>query len=131
HREVHCRLMMGLCFREQGDVLSAINQFKAGLHAPGISTSEQLSLYYEIATSYETGVGDPHEALYFYELIQKREREYRDLQVRLAACREQIGRKGGAPGEGRREARHEVGHDIDDAVDSLLAEAESHGRRGR
>jgi pilus assembly protein FimV len=123
-REVQCRLMMGLCFREQGDALSAINQFKAGLHAPGISASEQLSLYYEIATSYENGVGDPHEALYFYELIQKRERDYRDLQVRLVACREQLGRKD-AP------ARRDSGGDIDDAVDSLLAERDSHGRRGR
>jgi pilus assembly protein FimV len=126
-REVQCRLMMGLCFREQGDALSAINQFKAGLHAPGISPSEQLSLYYEIATSYESGVGDPHEALYFYELIQKRERDYRDLQVRLAACREQLGRKN-APA---RDGRHEAGRDVEDAVDSLLAEADSQGRRGR
>jgi pilus assembly protein FimV len=126
-REVQCRLMMGLCYREQGDALSAINQFKAGLHAPSISPSEQLSLYYEIATSYETGVGDPHEALYFYELIQKRERDYRDLQVRLAACREQLSRKDAPARDGRRE----IGRDVDDAVDSLLAEADSHGRRGR
>jgi tetratricopeptide (TPR) repeat protein len=126
-REVQCRLMMGLCFREQGDVLSAINQFKAGLHAPSISPTEQLSLYYEIATAYETGVGDPHEALYFYELIQKRERDYRDLQVRLAACRELLGRKDAPARDGRRE----IGRDVDDAVDSLLAEADRHGRRGR
>jgi tetratricopeptide (TPR) repeat protein len=124
-REVQCRLMMGLCFREHGDVLSAINQFKAGLHATSISVSEQLSLYYEIAISYETGVNDAHEALYFYELIQKRERDYRDLQVRLTACREQLGRKDGSGSEGRRED----GHDVDDAVDSLLSEVESHGRR--
>jgi pilus assembly protein FimV len=124
-REVQCRLMMGLCYREHNDVLSAINQFKAGLHAPSISVSEQLSLYYEIAISYETGVGDPHEALYFYELIQKRERDYRDLQARLAACREQLGRKDAPRGDGR----HENGRDVDDAVDSLLAETESHGRR--
>lgn len=121
-REVQCRLMMGLCFREQGDVLSAINQFKAGLHAPSISVSEQLSLYYEIAISYETGVSDAHEALYFYELIQKRERDYRDLQARLAACRAKLGRKDSPRGEG--------GHDVDAAVDSLVAEADGHGRHG-
>ena len=123
-REVQCRLMMGLCFREHGDVLSAINQFKAGLHAPSISVSEQLSLYYEIAISYETGVADAHEALYFYELIQKRERDYRDLQVRLAACRALLGRRDGSRDDGS-----ESGRDVDDAVDSLLSESDSHDRR--
>lgn len=122
-REVQCRLMMGLCFREHGDVLSAINQFKAGLHAPSINPTEQLSLYYEIATSYETGVDDPHEALYFYELIQKRDRDYRDLQVRIVACREKSGRKEGSR---RRESGAD---DVDAAVDSLLAESDNHGRQ--
>lgn len=121
-REVQCRLMMGLCFREHGDVLSAINQFKAGLHAPSINATEQLSLYYEIAISYETGVDDPHEALYFYELIQKRDRDYRDLQVRLVACREKSGRK-------ENPRRDQAGSDVDAAVDSLLAETDNHGRQ--
>jgi pilus assembly protein FimV len=121
-REVQCRLMMGLCFREHGDVLSAINQFKAGLHAPSINPTEQLSLYYEIAISYETGVDDPHEALYFYELIQKRDRDYRDLQVRIVACREKSSRK-------ENPRRDQAGSDVDAAVDSLLAETDNHGRQ--
>jgi pilus assembly protein FimV len=121
-REVQCRLMMGLCYREHGDVLSAINQFKAGLHAPSINVSEQLSLYYEIAISYEIGADDAHEALYFYELIQKRDRDYRDLQTRITACREKLNRKGAG--------RHDQSSDdVDAAVDSLLAEADSPGRR--
>jgi pilus assembly protein FimV len=121
-REVQCRLMMGLCFREHADVLSAINQFKAGLHAPSINPTEQLSLYYEIAISYETGVDDPHEALYFYELIQKRDRNYRDLQTRIVACREKSKHK-----ENTR--RDSSSNEVDAAVDSLLAETDSHGRQ--
>jgi tetratricopeptide (TPR) repeat protein len=124
HREVQCRLMMGLCFREHGDVLSAINQFKAGLHAPSINPTEQLSLYYEIAISYETGVDDPHEALYFYELIQKRDRDYRDLQTRIVACREKSTHRE----KGRQDSS---ANDVDAAVDSLLAESDSHGRQSR
>lgn len=121
-REVQCRLMMGLCYRENGDILSAINQFKAGLHAPSITLPEQLSLYYEIALGYETTVDDPHEALYFYELIQKRDRGYRDLQARIAACQQRAGHKEQKGGD-------RVSADIDAAVDSLLAEPDSHGRR--
>ncbi|WP_428261904.1 tetratricopeptide repeat protein [Haliangium sp.] len=122
-REVQCRLMMGLCYREHQEVLSAINQFKAALHAPRITVSEQLSLYYEIAISYEQVLNDYHEALYFYELIQKRDPGYRDVDGRVRACRDRVGRKP--------TARHErLANDPDGAVDSLLAEADEHSRRG-
>ncbi len=120
-REVQCRLMMGLCHRENDEILSAINQFKAGLHAPGITLPEQLSLYYEIATSYETVVGDYHEGLYFYEMIQKRDQNYRDLQQRIRICREQVGQQTTNP-------QRRISNDADAAVDSLLAETER--RRG-
>lgn len=121
-REVQGRFMMGLCHRAQDDWLSAINQFKAGLHAPRINESEQLSLYYEIAMAYETGVNDLNEALYFYELIQKRDRDYRDLQDRISSCR-------GQPREEGSSSR-ESGDEVDAAVDSLLAETDHRSPRG-
>ena len=83
-REVQCRVMIGLCLREQGNLPEAIHQFKAGLHAPVISEAEQLSLYYEIAYTYER-ISDPKEALYFYELIRKRDSRYRDVLQRIAS----------------------------------------------
>lgn len=122
-REVQCRLMIGLCQREQGNFAEAIHQFKAGLHAPEISDREQLSLYYEIATSYER-VNDPKEASYFYELIRKRNPGYRDVEDRLAAMRD--GRARGGDRHGARAAAD----DADAAIDSLLAESDPpHPRR--
>jgi tetratricopeptide (TPR) repeat protein len=104
-REVQCRLMIGLCYREQGNRTDAITQFKAGLHVPGISTSEQLMLYYEIAYSYEM-VKDPKEARYFYQLVAKRDPGYRDVEDRMLAL-------GGV---------RYGGSDADAAIDSLLSE---------
>ena len=115
-REVQCRLMIGLCYREQGSRTDAITQFKAGLHAPGINTSEQLMLYYEIAYSYEM-VKDPKEAIYFYQLVSKRDPNYRDVGDRMAAIT-------GNDSDNRHYGSH-LGADNADAdavIDSLLAD---------
>lgn len=124
-REVQCRIMIGLCYREQGDILEAINHFKAALHTRGISDPEQLSLYYEIAVSYETIVNDTREALYFYELIRKKTGDYRDVEARVKALQSRAGRK-------QSEAHQPRGRSFDDAdaaIDSLLAESDDSGRR--
>jgi pilus assembly protein FimV len=123
-REVQCRLMIGLCYREQDNLSDAIQQFKAGLHAPGINEPEQLSLYYEIATSYEM-LGDPKEAMYFYRLIGKREPNYRDVPQRVVVIASGVERGGG---QGR--AWPPSGDDADAAIDSLLAESDSRRRGG-
>ncbi|MCG8422654.1 MAG: tetratricopeptide repeat protein, partial [Proteobacteria bacterium] len=117
-REVQCRLMIGLCLREQSKLSEAIHQFKAGLHAPEIAEEEQLSLYYEIAVSYER-IEDPKEALYFYELIQKRKHEYRDIPTRIAAIRHAL----------EQSNSQAISDDAEAAIDSLLAETENSGRR--
>ncbi len=89
-REVQCRLMIGLCFREQGNFLNAVEQFKAGLHVPGISQQEQFALYYEIAVTYETGIGDLRESLYFYEFIYKRAPDYVDVEKRVSTVKQRL-----------------------------------------
>jgi hypothetical protein len=123
-REVQCRLMIGLCYREQDNLSDAIQQFKAGLHAPGINEDEQLSLYYEIATSYEM-LGDPKEALYFYRLIGKRDPNYRDVPQRIIVIAGGVER-----GSGQGRARPRSPEDADAAIDSLLAESEGRRRGG-
>ncbi len=121
-REVQCRLMIGLCQREQNNVSEAIHQFKAGLHAPEIIEHEQLSLYYEIASSYER-INDPKEALYFYELTRKRDPGYRDVVQRIRAIEEGIGKPTGDPHRAQA-----VADDAEAAIDSLLAETDTPGR---
>jgi tetratricopeptide (TPR) repeat protein len=81
-RAVQCHLMLGLCYREQGSISEAISQFKAGLYVDPISTSEKYGLYYEIGTCYEQ-LDDPQEALYYYEMIVKKQPDYRDVSERV------------------------------------------------
>lgn len=85
-REVQCNLMIGLCHREQGALSEAINQFKAGLYSSDISVGEKFGLYYEIGVTYEA-LNDPREALYYYEMVLKKEPDYRDIAARVAGIR--------------------------------------------
>jgi tetratricopeptide (TPR) repeat protein len=87
-RAVQCYLMLGLCHREQQNLSEAISQFKAGLYVDSISTAEKYGLYYEIGTCYEQ-LDDPQEALYYYEMIVKKQPEYRDVAERVDRLRAQ------------------------------------------
>ena len=117
-REVQCQLMIGLCYLEKDMFTEAINQFKKGLYVEDITDPEALSLYYELGQAYEK-IGDPREALYYYDKVQKREPQFRDLARRLRALRGEesvvapapTSRDGGGGGD-----------DVDDAFDSLLEE---------
>ena len=90
--------MIGLCHREQGNLSEAINQFKAGLYVDKITTAEKFGLYYEIGSCYED-LEDPQEALYYYEMVLKKENGYRDIIDRVATIRATLG-GGAAPGPG-------------------------------
>jgi pilus assembly protein FimV len=84
-REVQCRLMIGLCNRDMGNPSEAINQFKQSLHA-GPSERERQSLYYEIGITYEA-IGDFGEALYYFEMVTKRDPGFADAATRANALR--------------------------------------------
>ena len=98
-REVQCHLMIGLCHREQGNLSEAINQFKAGLYVDKITQPEKFGLYYEIGNCYEE-LDDPQEALYYYEMVLKRDGGYRDVAQRVASIRSRGGGNGGGNGTG-------------------------------
>ncbi len=84
-REVQCRLMIGMCQRDMGNPTEAIHQFKQGLHA-GASERERQSLYYEIGVTYEA-IGDFGEALYYFEMVTKRDPGFADAGARANALR--------------------------------------------
>ncbi len=111
-REVQCQLMIGLCVLEKQQFTEAINQFKKGLYVEGITDAEALSLYYELGSAYEK-IGDPREALYYYDKVQKRDPNFRDLQRRMRALRGEE-----APVETPPNASEEV----DSAFDALMDE---------
>ena len=112
-REVQCRLMIGLCHREQGNHSESVHQFKLGLHEPSITDREKQSLFYEIGVSYES-MGDPREALYYFEMVVKRDASYLDASERAARLRNGAARGGGRGRQGP--------DDPDGAIDSLLAD---------
>jgi tetratricopeptide (TPR) repeat protein len=85
-REVQCRLMVGLCHREQNSLSESISQFKAGLYVNNITSPEKFSLYYEIGVTYES-LQDPQEALYYYEMVLKKEPGYRDVADRISGIK--------------------------------------------
>ncbi len=84
-REVQCRVMIGLCHREHGNPSEAIHQFKQGLHAEP-HERERQSLYYEIGVTYEA-LGDDSEALYYFEMVLKRDPNFADAPARAAQLR--------------------------------------------
>jgi pilus assembly protein FimV len=113
-REVQCRLMIGLCHREQGNHSESVHQFKLGLHEPSINDREKQSLFYEIGVAYE-GMGDPREALYYFEMVVKRDPSYLDATERAGRLRAAAAR------EGRR--GRQASDDPDGAIDSLLEDS--------
>lgn len=90
-RDAQCRVMMGLCQREQGNTQEAIHEFKQGLHS-NPTERERLSLYYELGVSYDT-IGDGGEALYYLEAVVKRDPQFADTAARIQTLR----LKGGTP----------------------------------
>jgi tetratricopeptide (TPR) repeat protein len=84
-REVQCRLMIAMCHRDMANPSEAINQFKQALHAVP-SERERQSLYYEIGVTYES-IGDFGEALYYFEMVTKRDPGFADAGSRAAALR--------------------------------------------
>ena len=115
-REVQSHMMIGLCHREQGNLSEAINQFKAGLYVDKITGAEKFGLYYEIGSCYED-LEDPQEALYYYEMVLKKERGYRDVSDRVAGLRTVLGGAGAAGPGGKRPST--LDSETDAALDHL------------
>lgn len=84
-REAQCRVMIGLCQREQGNTQEAIHEFKQGLHS-NPTERERLSLYYELGVSYDA-IGDGGEALYYLEAVVKRDPQFADTSARIQGLR--------------------------------------------
>ncbi len=88
-REVGCRLMIGMCQRETGNSSEAIHQFKQALHA-NPSDRERQSLYYELGVTYQA-INDAGEALYYLEMVLKRDPKFADAVQRAAQLRDEGG----------------------------------------
>jgi hypothetical protein len=117
-REVQSHMMIGLCHREQGNLSEAINQFKAGLYVDKITSAEKFGLYYEIGSCYED-LQDPQEALYYYEMVLKKEHGYRDVTDRVVSIRASLGGAAGASSGQGGKRQSTLDAETDAALDHL------------
>lgn len=76
--------MIGLCHIEKDEVAEAVIHYKKGLYAGHKTDREELGLYYELGRAYEL-LGDPKEALYYYEKVKKRDGTFRNVDGRIDA----------------------------------------------
>ena len=83
-RECTCLAMMGMMYRERGELDRAAEAYVRGLNAKHKTVAQEMSLYYDLGTVYETK-GDPDEAIYYYQRIASRDPTYRDVPKRLQA----------------------------------------------
>jgi tetratricopeptide (TPR) repeat protein len=83
-RECNCLAMMGMMYRERGELDRAAEAYVRGLSAQHKTVAQEVSLYYDLGTIYEMK-NDFDEAIYYFQRITRRDPTYRDVSQRLAA----------------------------------------------
>ncbi len=81
-RECNCLAMMGMMYRERGELDRAAEAYVRGLNAGQKTISQEVSLYYDLGITYEQK-DDPDEAIYYFQRITNRDPTYRDVAQRL------------------------------------------------
>ncbi|MCB9707856.1 MAG: tetratricopeptide repeat protein [Myxococcales bacterium] len=81
-RECNASTMIGICFKEKGQLTEAIKNFKRGLHAEQKTKEEELGLFYELGLAYEA-LGDSGEAVYYFSEVIKRQRDFRNAARKI------------------------------------------------
>jgi len=82
--ECTCLAMMGMMYRERGELDRAAEAYVRGLNAKHKTVAQEMSLYYDLGTIYELK-SDADEAIYYYQRIMRRDPSYRDVPKRLQA----------------------------------------------
>jgi tetratricopeptide (TPR) repeat protein len=82
-RECNCLAMMGMMYRERGELDRAAEAYVRGLSAQHKTVAQEVSLYYDLGVIYEMKK-DVDEAIYYFQRITRRDPTYRDVTDRLA-----------------------------------------------
>ncbi|HKO89604.1 MAG TPA: tetratricopeptide repeat protein, partial [Polyangiaceae bacterium] len=82
--ECTCLAMMGMMYRERGELDRAAEAYVRGLNAKHKTVAQEMSLYYDLGTIYEMK-NDADEAIYYFQRIMRRDPSYRDVPKRLQA----------------------------------------------
>ncbi len=90
-RAARAALMTGLCYRDQNQLKEAVEIFKQAVHMPNLSDADLSELHYQLGRTYEQ-IGDPKEAIYFYQTAMKREGRFKDAAERIQTLQNRTGR---------------------------------------
>jgi tetratricopeptide (TPR) repeat protein len=81
-RECNSLAMMGMMYRERGELDRSAEAYVRGLNAAQKTIAQEVSLYYDLGIIYEMK-DDPDEAIYYFQRITRRDPTYRDVAQRL------------------------------------------------
>jgi tetratricopeptide (TPR) repeat protein len=81
-KEHTAHTMMGLSHVSNGTMEQAIEHFKLALEAPSLAQESELELWFEIGNALEL-LGNASEALIWYEKVEERNPQYRDVAARI------------------------------------------------
>ncbi|HEX2660422.1 MAG TPA: tetratricopeptide repeat protein, partial [Polyangia bacterium] len=87
--EVLALTMMGECFEAKGSFTEAVIRYKGALNCTPIRPEEVMQLYFLLGAAFER-LGDPSEALYFFEKVARREPHFRDVAQRIHALKPKL-----------------------------------------
>jgi tetratricopeptide (TPR) repeat protein len=82
-REVFALSMIGECWEALGNSAESIRCYQNALKRPSATPAEATQLYYQLGNVFHN-LGDPSEALYYFERVYKRDANFRDIQRRIA-----------------------------------------------
>ena len=114
-REIPCLLVVGACHREDGNCNKAIEVLKAGLYSDELTDEQKIDVYYELGMTYEV-LQDNKEALYYFEMIQKKDPSYRDVESKMSAIQ-------GSKSDDANPFADASGGDVDDVLDNLFGDS--------
>jgi len=87
--EVLALTMMGECFEAKGSFTEAVIRYKGALNCTPIRPDEMMQLYFLLGAAFER-LGDPSEALYFFEKVARRDPRFRDVDRRILALKPKL-----------------------------------------
>jgi tetratricopeptide (TPR) repeat protein len=85
--QLYCRMMIGLCYLDQGLVKEGISELKNGLFLEETNLQQAVALRYELGRAYEAQ-GDVKEALYYFRWVARKLPRFRDTRRRIARLRQ-------------------------------------------
>ena len=89
-RFVDCQTLKGLSFSDKGDYNEAEKMFQQALDSPHLEDLQRLNLGYELGLLYERAER-LEDALISYQNVQSQDRNYRDVNEKIAALKAALG----------------------------------------